>query len=142
MISDWERRPVCGVGIVKEIRSTRRIPDTVPLCPPQIPHDLIWDRTRAAEVRNRRLTARTMERDIMQFGRWLPRFRKNLLYLSSNFIIILIVIVLPGNACMDLVGLGKHGSFPIQELSPSLLLPFLSAPSSPWGYACQTFPDI
>jgi hypothetical protein len=82
-----------------------------------------------------------MERDVMQFGKWLPRLGKNLLYLSWNFIIILTVIVLPGIACMDLVGLGQHCSFPIQKTSISLLLPFLSAPSSPWGYARQTFPD-
>jgi hypothetical protein len=29
----------------------------VPLCPPQIPHDLTWDRTRAAAVGIQRLTA-------------------------------------------------------------------------------------
>jgi hypothetical protein len=29
----------------------------VPLCPPQIPYDLIWARTRAAAARIRRLTA-------------------------------------------------------------------------------------
>jgi hypothetical protein len=34
----------------------------VPLCPPQIPHDLTWVRTRAAAVGSRRLTARAMER--------------------------------------------------------------------------------
>jgi hypothetical protein len=31
-------------------RSTRRKPAPVPLCPPQISHDLTWDRTRAAMV--------------------------------------------------------------------------------------------
>jgi hypothetical protein len=31
-------------------RSTRRKPVPVPLCPPQIPQDLTWDRTRAAAV--------------------------------------------------------------------------------------------
>jgi hypothetical protein len=29
-----------------ENRSTRRNPAPVPLCPPQIPHDLTWDETR------------------------------------------------------------------------------------------------
>jgi hypothetical protein len=29
----------------------------VPLCPPQIPHDLTWDRTRAAAMGSQRLTA-------------------------------------------------------------------------------------
>jgi hypothetical protein len=44
----------CGaVGemrIGKGNRSTRRKPVSVPLCPPQIPHDLTWYRTRAAAV--------------------------------------------------------------------------------------------
>jgi hypothetical protein len=34
----------------------------VPLCPPQIPHDLTWDRTRAASVGSQRLTAWAMAR--------------------------------------------------------------------------------
>jgi hypothetical protein len=32
------------------------------LCPPQIPHDLTWARTRAAAVGSRRLTAWIMAR--------------------------------------------------------------------------------
>jgi hypothetical protein len=36
---------------------TRRKPAPVPLCPPEIPHDLTWARTRAAAVGSRRLTA-------------------------------------------------------------------------------------
>jgi hypothetical protein len=38
-------------------RSTLRKPVPAPFCPLQIPHDLTWDRTRAAEVGSRRLTA-------------------------------------------------------------------------------------
>jgi hypothetical protein len=34
----------------------------MPLCPPQIPHDLIWDQTRAAAVGKRRLTVWAMAR--------------------------------------------------------------------------------
>ena len=37
-------------------------PVPVPLCPPQIPHGLIWDRTRSSAVRGRRLTAWAMAR--------------------------------------------------------------------------------
>jgi hypothetical protein len=37
-----------------------RKPAPVPLCPPQIPHDLTWAQTRAAAVGSRRLTACTM----------------------------------------------------------------------------------
>jgi hypothetical protein len=38
-------------------RSTRAKPARVPFCPPQIPHDLNWDRTRTVTVGSRRLTA-------------------------------------------------------------------------------------
>jgi hypothetical protein len=45
-----------GMRIGKKNRSTRRKPAPVPLCPPQMPHDL----TRAAAVGSRRLTAWAM----------------------------------------------------------------------------------
>jgi hypothetical protein len=58
-----------GWGETKSIigrknRSTRRKPASVPLCPPQIPHDLTWARTRATALGNRRLTACAMARPI------------------------------------------------------------------------------
>jgi hypothetical protein len=53
---------VGGMRIGRRNRSTRRKPTPVPLCPPQIPHDLTWARTRAAAVRSRRLTAWAMAR--------------------------------------------------------------------------------
>jgi hypothetical protein len=40
----------------KEKSSTWEKPASVPLCPPKIPHDLIWARTRAAAEGNRRLS--------------------------------------------------------------------------------------
>jgi hypothetical protein len=43
-------------------RSSLRKPAPVPLCPPQIPHDLTWDRTRAVAVGSQRLTAWAMAR--------------------------------------------------------------------------------
>jgi hypothetical protein len=43
-------------------RSTQRKPAPVPLCPPQIPHDMTWARTRAVAVGRRRLTAWVMAR--------------------------------------------------------------------------------
>jgi hypothetical protein len=46
-----------GMRIGRGNRSTRRKPAPVPLFPPQIPHDLTWDRTRAAAVGSQRLTA-------------------------------------------------------------------------------------
>jgi hypothetical protein len=46
-----------GMRTGRRNRSTRRKPAPMPLCPPQIPHDLVWDRTRAAAVGSRRLTA-------------------------------------------------------------------------------------
>jgi hypothetical protein len=42
--------------------TSRRKPAPVPLCPPQIPPDLPWTRTRAASVGSRRLTAWAMAR--------------------------------------------------------------------------------
>jgi hypothetical protein len=48
---------VGGVRVSRGNRSILRKPASVSLCPPQIPHDLIWDRTGAAAVESRRLTA-------------------------------------------------------------------------------------
>jgi hypothetical protein len=48
---------VDGMRIGRENRSTRRQPAPVPLCPPQIPHDLTQARTRATAVGSQRLTA-------------------------------------------------------------------------------------
>jgi hypothetical protein len=48
-------------------RSTRRKPVPVPLCPPQIPHDMMRARTRAAAVGSRRLTAWAMARPYIIF---------------------------------------------------------------------------
>jgi hypothetical protein len=62
MIDDNECAVVGGMRIGRGKRSTRRKPAAVPLCPPQIPHDLTWTRTRAAPVGSRRLTARAMAR--------------------------------------------------------------------------------
>jgi hypothetical protein len=53
---------VVGMRISRGNRSSRRKPAPVPLCPPQIPNDLTWDRARAAAVGSRRLTAWAMAR--------------------------------------------------------------------------------
>jgi hypothetical protein len=45
-----------GMLIGKGNRSTRGKPAPVPLCPPQIPHDLTHAQTRAAAVGSRRLS--------------------------------------------------------------------------------------
>jgi hypothetical protein len=55
MIDDYGA--VGGMRIGRGNRSARRKPAPVPLCPPQIPHDLTWDRTRVAAVGSQRLTA-------------------------------------------------------------------------------------
>jgi hypothetical protein len=62
MIDDDDYGAVGGMRIGWGYRSTRRKPAPVPLCPPQIPHDLTWDRTRAAAVGSQRLTVRAMAR--------------------------------------------------------------------------------
>jgi hypothetical protein len=67
----YQPRVIDGYGAVGGMRigggnrSTRRKPAPVPLCPPQIPHDLTWDRTRAAVVVSRRLTAWVRARPLL-----------------------------------------------------------------------------
>jgi hypothetical protein len=46
-----------GIGIDTGNRISQRISSPVPLCPPQIPRDLTRDRTQAASMGSRRLTA-------------------------------------------------------------------------------------
>jgi hypothetical protein len=63
---------VGGITIGKGNRSTQRKPASVPLCPPQIPHDLTWVRTRAAAVGRRRATNPTQlwhSHDILKCNR-------------------------------------------------------------------------
>jgi hypothetical protein len=57
MIDDDDYGLVGGMRIDRGNQNTRRKPAPVPRCPPQIPHDPNWDRTRAAAVGSRRLTA-------------------------------------------------------------------------------------
>jgi hypothetical protein len=61
-------------------QSTRRKPAPVPLCSPQIPHNLSWARTRAVAVGSWRLTAWAMA--------WHLWFVVNALKLESTAIII------------------------------------------------------
>jgi hypothetical protein len=51
---NWQGKP----------KYSEKKPASVPLCPPQIPHDLTLARTRAATVGSRRLTAWAMARPI------------------------------------------------------------------------------
>jgi hypothetical protein len=53
---------VGGMRIGRANRSTRRKPAPVLLCPPQIPPDLTWDRTRTSAVGSQQLTAWAMAR--------------------------------------------------------------------------------
>jgi hypothetical protein len=62
LMIDDDYGAVCGMRIGRGNRSTRRKPAPVPLCTAQIPHDLTWDRTRAAAVGSQRLTAWAMAR--------------------------------------------------------------------------------
>jgi hypothetical protein len=45
MIDDGDCGAVGGMRIGRGNRITRRKPAPVSLCPPQIPHDLTWERT-------------------------------------------------------------------------------------------------
>jgi hypothetical protein len=57
MIGEGDCGAISGMKIGKGNRSTLRKPAPGPLCPPQIPLDQTPDRTRAAAVESRRLTA-------------------------------------------------------------------------------------
>jgi hypothetical protein len=61
-IIDDECGAVGGIRICRGNRSNCRKPAPVPLCPPQIPHDLTRARTRAAAVGSQRLTAWALAR--------------------------------------------------------------------------------
>jgi hypothetical protein len=53
MTDDDECEAVRGMRIGRGNGSTRRKPAPASLRPPQIPHDLTWDRTRAAAMGSR-----------------------------------------------------------------------------------------
>jgi hypothetical protein len=52
---DDECGTVGGIRIGRGNRSSRRKPAPMPLCPPQIPHNMTWARTRAAVLGSRGL---------------------------------------------------------------------------------------
>jgi hypothetical protein len=52
---DDEYKVVGGMRTGKGSRNTLRKPAPVPLCPPQIPHNLTWDRTGVVAVGSQRL---------------------------------------------------------------------------------------
>jgi hypothetical protein len=62
MLYDGDCGAIGVMTIGRGNRSTRRKPVPVPLCPPQIPHDLTWAQTWAAVVGSQRLTASAMAR--------------------------------------------------------------------------------
>jgi hypothetical protein len=67
MIDDGDCEAIGGIMLERENPSTRRKPIPVPLCPPQIPHDLTRTLTRVAAVGSRRLTSRAMAQPISSF---------------------------------------------------------------------------
>jgi hypothetical protein len=60
MRKKYECGAVGGMRIDRENQSIERKPAPMPLFPQQIPRDFTWDRTRAAAVGSRRLTAPAM----------------------------------------------------------------------------------
>jgi hypothetical protein len=66
-LTDDECGAIGGMRIGRRNWSTRRKLAPVPLCPPQIPHDMILARTRTAAVGSRRLTAWAMARPLNIF---------------------------------------------------------------------------
>jgi hypothetical protein len=76
MIDGGDCGAVGGMKIGRGNRSTRRKLGPVPLCPPQIPHDLTRAWTRADAVGSQRLTAWAMARsDRRIVARWLSPLR-------------------------------------------------------------------
>jgi hypothetical protein len=57
MLDDGDCGAIGGMKIGRGNRSTRRKTAPVPLCPPQIPHELTRAPTRAAAMGSQRLTA-------------------------------------------------------------------------------------
>jgi hypothetical protein len=57
MIVDCNCGAISGMKIGRGSRSTRRKPAPAQFCPPQIPHDQTWARTRVAAVESQRLTS-------------------------------------------------------------------------------------
>lgn len=55
--------------MTRENQSTRRIPFPLPLCPPQIPYEMIWHWTRILAARGRQLTAWAIARPCAEFRR-------------------------------------------------------------------------
>jgi hypothetical protein len=66
MIDDDKRGAVDETRIGRGNRSTREKPAPVPLYQPQIPHDLTWDRTRAAAVQFSFLMENTVVHHLQQ----------------------------------------------------------------------------
>jgi hypothetical protein len=63
MMDDGDYGAIGRMKTSRGNRNTRRKPAPVPLCPPQIPHDLTRARTRAAAVGSQRLTACELSHD-------------------------------------------------------------------------------
>jgi hypothetical protein len=78
MIDDGECGEISGMKIGRGNRSTRRNPASVPLCPPQIPHDPNRARTRAAAVGSQRLTAWAMARPKWEVVNYIESTSNNL----------------------------------------------------------------
>jgi hypothetical protein len=56
--------------------------ENLPLCPPQMPHDLTRDRSRAAAVGSRRLTARPTRTVSVAVSQWIFLFVDQPLFVS------------------------------------------------------------
>jgi hypothetical protein len=68
MIDDDEHGVLDRMRITRGNRSTRIIPATVSLCPPQIPYDLTWNRTRSPAVGSRQLPSLAVARRFSPVG--------------------------------------------------------------------------
>jgi hypothetical protein len=80
MIDGDDYGPVGGMRIGRGNRSTRRKSAPAPLYPPQILHDLTWDRTRAVAVGSQRLIPWAMARPVTSLSKLLKAVSKTRLY--------------------------------------------------------------
>jgi hypothetical protein len=86
MIDDGDCGEISGMKIGRGNRGTRRKPAPAPLCPPQIPHDQTWARTRAAAVGSQRLTAWAMARPEVYGNSILQSFCRRLGFIIVQFL--------------------------------------------------------
>jgi hypothetical protein len=94
---------VGGMRIGRGNLTARRKPAPVPLCPPQIPYELIWDRTRTAAVGSRRLTAELWHGNASSYSRQPKDISKGPHVVTLNFLKIITSVNVVRDTLLPLV---------------------------------------